>query len=184
MIMIQSVTDLAGVVTFTLPRFGDDRGYFSETFNQRNILTHLGVRDLFVQDNESYTKSKGTIRGIHFQNRPMEQAKIVRCTQGMIMDYVVDLRKESKTFKKWVGVVLSPEINNYIFIPRGFGHAFVSLTDDVIIQYKVSQYYDKEHDRSIRWDDHEIGIDWPFKNPILSDKDRNAPLLCESDFNL
>ena len=111
----------------------------------------------------------------------MSQSKLVRCTRGAIMDVVVDLRKKSPTYKRWIAVELSPENMRQLFIPRGFGHGFVALTDDCELQYKVDNYYSKECDRSILWNDPEIGVEWGVENPILSQKDSNAPALADSD---
>ena len=175
-------TDLPGVYIIEPKVFEDERGWFMESYSYK-AFKELGIDAVFVQDNHSYSKRAGTLRGIHFQNDPMAQSKLVRCTKGKILDVAVDLRKGSPTYKKWVMVELSEENKRMLYIPKGFGHAFLTLTDDVEVQYKVDQYYSKEHDRSIRWNDPEIGIDWPVKDPILSEKDRNAPFLKNSDCN-
>ena len=160
--------------------FGDHRGYFMETYNQ-SAFADLGIMNLFVQDNQSFTKQKGTLRGIHFQTDPMSQTKLVRVTKGAVKDLAVDLRRGSPTFLKWVLVELSEENKRMLYIPRGFGHGFVTLTDDVEFLYKVDNLYSKECDRSIRYDDPQIGIDWGLDNPILSAKDQAAPYLKDSD---
>ena len=175
-------TELPEVLIIEPRVFEDERGWFMESYSYR-VFKELGIDVVFVQDNHSYSKKKGTLRGIHFQNDPMAQSKLVRCTRGRILDVAVDLRKGSPTYKKWIMLALSEENKRMLFIPRGFGHAFLTLTDDVEVQYKVDQYYSKEHDRSIRWNDPDIGIDWPIKDPILSEKDRNAPFLKDSDCN-
>jgi len=162
--------------------FGDDRGWFFESYS-KNKLKDLGIDINFVQDNHSYSSKKGTLRGLHFQNNPMAQTKLIRCTRGSVLDIAVDLRKDSQTYKNWVAVELSAENKKQIFIPKGFGHGFLTLTDDVEFQYKVDQYYSKEHDRSIKFNDPEIGVDWKIKDPIISEKDKNAPLLKDSDVN-
>lgn len=162
--------------------FGDQRGWFSESYNKQK-LRELGVDIDFVQDNHSYSKEKGTLRGLHFQNSPKAQSKLIRCTKGTVLDVAVDLRKKSPTYKQWVAVELSVENKRQLLIPKGFAHGFLTLTEDVEFQYKVDEYYSKEHDRSIRFDDPEIGIEWQINNPILSDKDKNAPLLKDSDCN-
>ena len=162
--------------------FGDNRGWFMESYSKKK-LADLGIDVDFVQDNHSFSAEKGTLRGIHFQNNPMPQAKLTRCTRGSVMDIIVDLRKNSPTYKKWIKVELSAENKRQAFAPRGFGHGFLTLTDDVEFQYKVDEYYSGEHDRSIRFDDPEFGIDWGIDNPIMSDKDKNAPLLKDSDIN-
>jgi dTDP-4-dehydrorhamnose 3,5-epimerase len=175
-------TELEGVYILEPKVFVDNRGWFMETFSYK-IFKELGLEINFVQDNHSYTKLKGTLRGLHFQNNPMAQTKLVRCTRGKILDVVVDLRKGSPTYKRWISVELSEESKRLLLIPKGFAHGFLTLTDDVEVQYKVDQYYSKEHDRSIRFDDPEIGIKWGIENPILSDKDKNAPFLKDSDCN-
>lgn len=160
--------------------FGDHRGWFMETWSQKK-LAELGVNLTFVQDNQSFTAKKGTLRGIHFQNGEWSQAKLVRVVAGAVIDVAVDLRKGSPTYLQWVGVELSAENKRQLLIPRGFGHGFVTLTDDVEFVYKVDNDYNKESDRSIRFDDPQIGVDWGVSDPVLSDKDRNAPLLKDSD---
>lgn len=175
-------TSLDGVYVIEPTVHGDHRGYFTETFKKEIFdKTIPGIE--FVQDNESFTAKKGTLRGLHFQNAPMAQAKLIRVTRGAVLDVAVDLRKDSKNYLKWVSVELSDENKKQLFIPRGFAHGFVSLTDDVQFVYKVDNYYSAECDRSIRFDDSSIGVNWGIENPILSDKDKNAPLLCESDCN-
>lgn len=173
-------TELEGVLILEPKVFGDNRGWFMESFSDK-VFKEQGLNINFVQDNHSYSAIKGTLRGLHFQNNPMAQTKLVRCTRGKILDVVVDIRKGSPTYKKWIAVELSQENKRQLLIPKGFAHGFVTLTDDVEVQYKVDEYYSKEHDRSIRFDDPEIGIDWGIENPILSDKDKNAPLLKDSD---
>ena len=175
-------TELPGVCIIEPKVFGDHRGYFMETWSKRE-MERLGFTFDFVQDNESFTAEKGTIRGIHFQIDPMAQAKIVRVSQGAVLDVAVDLRKGSPYYKQWVAVELSAENHRQLLLPRGFGHGFVTLTDDVLFLYKVDNAYSPECDRSIRFDDPEIGVDWGVTDPILSVKDRTAPLLADSDCN-
>lgn len=159
-------------------RFGDERGWFIETYH-RPRLAALGVAEEFVQDNHSYSKPAGTIRGIHFQAPPHAQAKLVRCSRGRIMDYAVDLRAGSPTFGRHVAVELSAENGLQLYIPTGFGHAFVTLEPDSEVIYKVSDIYVPETEGGIRWDCPAIGIDWPLpaSGPVLSAKDRVLPLL-------
>ena len=175
-----SDTQLQGVKIVEQTVFGDNRGWFYEVYNQ-NAFRAAGIDVTFVQDNHSFSAQKGTIRGIHFQKNPMAQAKLVRCTKGAIKDVVVDLRKNSPTYKQWIAVTLTEENKLQLFIPRGFGHGFVTLTDDVELQYKVDNFYSKECDRSILWNDDEIGVEWGVENPILSLKDSSAPKLKDSD---
>jgi dTDP-4-dehydrorhamnose 3,5-epimerase len=162
--------------------FEDHRGWFIETYNKEK-LKDLGIDASFVQHNHSFTYNKGTLRGLHLQNYPHTQAKLVRCTKGAVLDVAVDLRKDSPTYKKWVSVELSGENKKQLLIPKGFAHGFITLEDNSEFQYKVDNYYNKEHDRSIRFDDPEIGVDWGIDDPILSEKDSTAPFLKDSDFN-
>ena len=175
-------TKLPGVCIVEPQVFGDHRGYFMETYSTK-AFADIGIMNEFVQDNQSFTAQKGTLRGIHFQNAPMAQAKLVRVTKGAVLDVAVDLRKGSPTYKQWVGVELSAENKRMLFIPRGFGHGFVTLTDDVEFCYKVDNLYSKECDRGIRFDDPEIGVDWGVTNPVLSQKDMTSPMLRDSDCN-
>lgn len=162
--------------------FGDNRGWFYESYSIEK-LKKGGIDVTFVQDNRSYSQKKGTLRGLHFQKNPMAQSKLLCCTRGEIMDVAVDLRKGSPSYLKWVSVILSEKNKKMIFIPKGFAHGFVTLTDDVEVLYKVDEYYSKENDRSIRFDDKSIGVIWNIDSPILSQKDISAPLLCDSDAN-
>lgn len=175
-------TDIEDLVVIEPIVHGDHRGWFMETFSAKELEKH-GINTVFVQDNQSFSAQKNTLRGMHFQNAPMAQTKLIRCTRGAIIDVVVDLRKNSKTYKKWFSIELSAENKKQLYIPKGFAHGFVTLTENVEVQYKVDEFYSKEHDRSIRFDDPEIGIKWEVENPILSEKDLNAPLLKDSDVN-
>lgn len=162
--------------------FGDSRGWFMESWSKRN-MEELGLSYNFLQDNQSFSAQKGTLRGIHFQIGEDAQAKLVRCGKGSVMDYAIDLRKGSPNYLQWIGVELSADNKRQLLIPRGFGHAFVTLTDDVEFLYKADNYYAPKADRSIRWDDPAIGVKWAVADPIMSDKDKKAPLLCDSDVN-
>ena len=173
-------TEIAEVKIVKPLVFGDNRGWFYESYSYEK-LKHLGINTQFVQDNRSYSSEKGTRRGIHFQKSPMAQSKLITCTRGRILDVAVDLRKGSPTYLKWVSVELSEENKLMLYIPKGFGHGFVTLTDNVEVLYKVDEYYSKENDRSIKFDDEEIGVNWGVQNPILSQKDLTAPSLSESD---
>lgn len=174
--------ELPGVRILEPQYFEDFRGYYCETYSKRTMAQH-GIETVFVQDNHSLSLKKGTIRGIHFQNNPKPQIKLVRCTRGRVMDFVVDLRRDSPTFKKWVSVELTEENHKQIWIPSGFGHAFITLQDDCEVQYKVDELYYPEYDRAIAWDDPEIAIDWGIQDPIISQKDTKAPTLAMSDVN-
>lgn len=156
--------------------FGDHRGWFMESYSKIKLAA-AGIDIDFVQDNQSFSAHKGTLRGLHFQLNPKAQAKIVRCTKGTILDVAVDIRKGSPMYKKWVAVELSAENKKQLFIPKGFAHGFLTLTDDVEVQYKADEYYAPECDGNILFDDPEIGVVWGDGDFILSDKDKKAPLL-------
>lgn len=176
-------TSLPGVCIVEPTVHGDHRGYFMETYSTK-AMAEIGIDAVFVQDNQSFTAQKGTLRGIHFQNAPMAQGKLVRVTKGAVMDVAVDLRKGSPTYRQWVAVELSEENKRMLYIPRGFGHGFRTLTDNVEFCYKVDNLYSKECDRGIRFDDPTIGVDWgEVVEELLSAKDMNAPLLEDSDCN-
>ncbi|MCY1713488.1 dTDP-4-dehydrorhamnose 3,5-epimerase [Caproiciproducens galactitolivorans] len=160
--------------------FGDKRGWFMETWSTKN-MEKAGLYYNFVQDNQSYSATKGTLRGLHFQKGDAAQAKLVRCGRGSVLDVAVDLRKGSPTYKKWAAVELSAENKRQLLIPRGFAHGFLTLTDDVEFLYKEDNLYIPATDRNIIWNDPEIGVNWGIQNPIVSDKDAKAPRLCESD---
>lgn len=176
-------TKLDGVVIIEPDVFGDNRGFFMESWNKKK-MEETGLFYDFVQDNHSKSTVKGTLRGIHFQKGNKAQAKLVRCVKGVVLDVAVDLRKNSPTFKQWVGVELSPENKKQLLIPRGFGHGFVTLTDDVEFLYKADNYYAPDADAGIRWNDPDIGVEWGVENPILSEKDKKNPFLkdCEELF--
>ena len=171
-------TELKGVFVLEPQVFGDARGWFMESWSQRK-MHDAGIDVQFVQDNQSFSAQKGTLRGLHYQLNPMCQAKLLRCTRGKIFDVAVDIRKGSPQYGKWVGVELSAENKKQLFNPRGFAHGFITLTDDVEVQYKADNYYAPECDGNIRWDDPDIGVAWPLKPVILSEKDSKAPLLKE-----
>jgi dTDP-4-dehydrorhamnose 3,5-epimerase len=158
----------------------DERGYFSEIFRLDTLAERAPGVD-FVQDNQSLSIRPGTVRGIHFQSHPCAQGKLVRCLAGSLVDVVVDLRVGSSTYGRWISVTLSPERNNQLWVPVGFGHGFCTLEPNTIIGYRVTDYYSAEHDNGVAWDDPEIGIDWPeIADPdTLSAKDRRQPSLAE-----
>ena len=162
-------------VLLTPRRFGDQRGFVAEIYNRREYLK-MGIEADFVQDNNSLSRNVGTLRGLHFQAPPHAQNKLVRCGRGAIFDVVVDIRKGSSGYGQWAGYELSAENGHQLYVPIGFAHGFVTLEPDTEIVYKFSDYYAPETERAIRWDDPDLGVDWPLKgNPILSDKDANAP---------
>lgn len=169
-------TKLEGVMIIEPKVFGDHRGFFMESWNKQE-MENVGLHYNFVQDNHSLSKVKGTLRGIHFQKGDKAQAKLVRCIKGSVLDVVVDLRYDSPTYKKWEAVVLSSDNKKQLLIPRGFGHGFLTLTDDVEFLYKADNYYCPEAEGGILWCDPDIGIDWGVEKVILSSKDDNNPLL-------
>ncbi|SFI10088.1 dTDP-4-dehydrorhamnose 3,5-epimerase [Albimonas pacifica] len=163
-------------------KFGDHRGFFSETYN-RKALAEAGIDLDFVQDNHSLSGEVGTLRGLHFQTPPFGQDKLVRVVRGAILDVAVDLRKGSPTYGRHVAAEISAEAWNQILVPVGFAHGFVTLTPDVEVIYKVTNYYAPAHDKGLLWSDPALGIDWPLPpgGPILSDKDKVQPTLAEID---
>jgi dTDP-4-dehydrorhamnose 3,5-epimerase len=178
---------LDGPLEITPRKFEDERGYFSEIFRHADFSGRVGNVD-FVQDNQSLSVRRGTIRGIHFQAHPFAQGKLVRCLAGKVMDVAVDLRHDSPSYGRWVAVTLTPQINTQLWVPVGFGHAFCTLEPNSVISYRVTNYYSPQHDHGVAWDDPEIGIDWPASaDPeTLSAKDRTQPSLAQlpSHFSL
>ena len=171
-------TSLADVVILTPRRFGDARGWFTETWNASR-MAEAGLDLTFVQDNHSFSAAKGTLRGLHFQRPPSAQDKLVRCSRGAILDVAVDIREGSPTYGRWAAVELTADNGRQLLVPKGFLHGFVTLTDDTEVQYKCTDFYSPDHDGAVRWDDPALGIDWGISAPILSDKDARAPLLAE-----
>ncbi len=162
------------VKVLTPRRFGDDRGWFSEVWNART-LAEVGIDAVFVQDNHSFSRHKGTIRGLHYQRPPHAQGKLVRCVAGAVWDVVVDVRRESPTFGRWNGVELTAEAGNQVWVPSGFLHGFSTLTENAEVLYKCTDYYSKDADGSVRWDSPGLGIDWRLDGPPdLSAKDAEA----------
>ena len=175
-------TALDGVIEVVPNRFGDDRGFFSEVYN-RDLWKAGGIDAEFMQDNHSLSRQPGVLRGLHFQTPPHAQAKLVRVAQGSAYDVAVDIRTGSSTFGKWVGVELTAEKGNQLYIPEGFAHGFLTLEPDTHFLYKVSAPYAPQCDRSIRFDDPDIAIEWPVGSGdvILSDKDRKAGFLRDTE---
>jgi dTDP-4-dehydrorhamnose 3,5-epimerase len=159
-------------------KFGDDRGFFAETFNRAGFAA-AGIDIDWIQDNQSYSAPQSTLRGLHFQLPPFAQDKLVRVLRGRIFDVAVDIREGSPTYRQWVGLELSAAAFNQLLVPAGFAHGFLTLEADTEVLYKVSAPYSSAHDRSIRWDDADIGIDWPLegRQPVLSAKDKDAAML-------
>lgn len=172
-------TAISGVVIIEPKVFGDERGYFFESFNQKRFEENIGTID-FVQDNESKS-IRGVLRGLHFQRPPFDQAKLVRCVEGVVLDVAVDIRAGSPTYGQHVAVELSANNKRQLFIPRGFAHGFVVLSETAIFQYKVDNWYSPEHDGGILWNDETLGINWQVESHEvqLSGKDKIQPLLSE-----
>ncbi|MCF6122826.1 dTDP-4-dehydrorhamnose 3,5-epimerase [Mesorhizobium sp. M7A.T.Ca.TU.009.01.3.2] len=171
-----------GVLEIVPKRHGDARGFFVETYNAERF-SQAGIDLAFVQDNHSYSAAAGVLRGLHYQLAPRAQDKLLRVIRGSILDVAVDIRRGSKTFGKWVALEVSAEKGNQILVPKGFAHGFVTLVPDTEVLYKVTDTYSQAHDRSVRFDDPAIGIEWPslaggFQ---LSDKDLKAPLLAAAE---
>ncbi len=175
-------TKLDGVFIIEPQVFGDGRGWFMESWSKRR-MENTGLFYDFVQDNHSFSAKKGTIRGLHFQNGEFSQAKLVRCVRGAVMDVAVDIRKGSPTYKQWVSVELSAENKRQFLIPRGFAHGFLTLTDDVEFLYRADNYYNKDSEGSIRWNDPVIAVDWGVDCPVVSEKDGAAPLFDDKKYD-
>ncbi|WP_342437373.1 dTDP-4-dehydrorhamnose 3,5-epimerase [Paenibacillus sp. FSL L8-0436] len=176
-------TALDGVWVIEPQIFGDHRGWFMETYSESKFQEHA-LNLNFVQDNQSYSATKGTLRGLHYQLNPKAQSKLVRCTQGSIFDVAVDIRKGSPNYGKWFGIELSAENKKQLLIPKGFAHGFMTLVENVEVQYKVDELYAPECDGGILWSDPAIGIKWPIDVvPVLSAKDEHAPLLSDTNLN-
>lgn len=179
--MIVETTRLPGVLILTPRRFGDDRGFFSESWNRKTLREHGVDLPDFVQDNHSLSRLPGTVRGLHYQTPPHAQGKLIRCGRGRLFDVAVDFRRGSPTFGQWEGVDLSFENGRQLWIPAGFLHGFVTRAPDTEIIYKCTDHYAPECDGAVRWDDPAIGIDWGLDGaaPLLSAKDAAAPRLAE-----
>lgn len=173
---------LDGVMEITPLRHPDERGFFSEVFSEAS-LAEAGINFRCAQDNVSYSIKKGVLRGLHYQLPPKAQGKLVRVARGAIFDVAVDIRRDSVTFGHWVSLVLSAKAWNQILVPKGFAHGFLTLEDNTEVVYKVTDSYSPSHDRSIRYDDPQINVDWPTEglDVVLSEKDRVAPLLSDAE---
>ena len=175
-------TALPDVLIIETKVFGDDRGFFFESFNQKAFNQATGLQVDFVQDNHSRS-ARGVLRGLHYQLAPHAQGKLVRVVRGAVFDVAVDIRRSSPTFGRWVGVELSEENHRQLWIPPGFAHGFLTLTDSADFLYKTTAYYAPSHDRCIAWNDPDIGIDWPAtgSEPLLSAKDAQGRPLAQAD---
>ncbi len=178
--MTLTETAVNGVFEIEPKVFGDNRGWFYESYSKEKF-EKLGISAEFVQDNRSFSAQKGTLRGLHCQTNPKAQAKLITCLKGAILDVAVDIRKGSPTYMKWVAVELNEDNKKMLYIPKGCLHGFVTLTENVEVTYKVDEFYSPENDRSVCFCDPAIGVEWGIDNPVLSEKDKNAPLLKDSD---
>jgi dTDP-4-dehydrorhamnose 3,5-epimerase len=174
--------EIGGVREVRPRRFSDERGFFSEVWNAESWAAQ-GIELAFVQDNHSLSRRKGVLRGLHYQLPPFAQEKLVRVSRGAVFDVAVDIRRSSPTFGCWTSTILSAAEWNQLLIPAGFAHGFLALEDDTEVQYKVTARHSAAHDRALRWNDPEIGIDWPLAEAevLLSPKDQAAPLLADAE---
>jgi dTDP-4-dehydrorhamnose 3,5-epimerase len=173
--MTTEETQLPGVVVITPDRYGDDRGLFMEVWHKARY-GEAGVSERFVQDNVSRSQ-RGVLRGLHYQLAPSAQGKLVSVWSGRVWDVAVDLRADAPTFGEWVGIELSAANGRQLYVPEGCAHGFVALSEDAVVHYKCTSYYAPKHERTIRWNDPDIAVDWPVESPMLSEKDAAAPLL-------
>jgi dTDP-4-dehydrorhamnose 3,5-epimerase len=170
-----------GPIVIDTKAYADDRGHFFEAFNEKDFTERTRASWRFVQDNQSRSV-QGVLRGLHYQLDPMAQGKLVRVVKGAVFDVAVDIRKSSRSFGRWLGVELTEDDLRQLWVPPGYAHGFLALTDPADLLYKVTEYYSPEHDRAIRWDDPDIGIEWPLPGePLLSDKDAAAPYLRDAE---
>lgn len=172
--MIFKETRLQGAYIVELEKRGDDRGFFARTFCQQEFNDHGLISDI-VQTNLSLSKSKGTLRGMHYQAAPHQETKLVRCTSGALYDVIIDLRKDSSTYRQWIGVELTADNYRMLYVPRDFAHGFMTLKDNTEVTYEVSEFYTPAAERGIRWNDPLFGITWPEEIREISDKDANWP---------
>ncbi len=173
--------EIPGIILIEPKIFEDDRGYFMETYKYSDFIKE-GIKEYFIQDNCSRSVM-GVLRGLHYQKNPMAQGKLVQCLKGKIFDVAVDIRKGSPTYGKWISMELSEENNLILYVPPGFAHGFVVLSESAKVMYKCTKEYSPEDDRGIIWNDPDIGIIWPVTNPILSNKDAGHPRLKDADNN-
>ncbi|WP_299290898.1 dTDP-4-dehydrorhamnose 3,5-epimerase [Nitrosopumilus sp.] len=165
-------TELPGAYIIEIEKILDDRGFFARTLDlEKN--EELGIESNIVQSSISYNVKKGTLRGMHFQIKPFEEAKFVRCTKGKIFDVIIDLRENSSTFQKWISVELSDENHRILYVPKGFAHGFQTLVDNTEVFYEITQVFNPEYARGLRYDNKEIGIEWPLNVSVISEKDAN-----------
>jgi dTDP-4-dehydrorhamnose 3,5-epimerase len=174
--MIFTETELPGAFIIEPELIEDERGFFALLWS-REEFSRRGLNELFVQANTSFNKRRGTLRGLHFQVEPNQEAKLVRCTAGAIYDVIADLRTGSPTFRRWIGVELTSRNHLMLYVPQGFAHGFQTLEDDTEIAYQISEYYHPESASGVRWDDPTLSVRWPLPVRVLSERDRELPLL-------
>lgn len=174
--MIFTELELKGVFTIELEKMEDDRGFFARIWDKKEFEKY-NLNSKLVQCSISFNKKKGTLRGLHYQTSPFEEAKLVRCTSGSIFDVIVDLRQKSKTFRQWIGVELSDKNYKMLYIPEGFAHGFQTLENDTEVFYQMTQSYMPEYAQGLRWNDPVLAISWPLKNPIISKRDSGWQLI-------
>lgn len=179
--MIFSKTKLEGALIIKIDKKKDERGFFARTWDSKKFK-EFGLNFKFVQNSISFTKKKGTIRGMHYQIAPHTETKIVRCTQGKILDIIIDLRLKSPTFKKWISVELSSKNYKMIYIPKGFAHGFQTLEDNSEVIYQISEFFMPKYAKGIRWNDPMFKIKWPLKPTIISKKDKDYQFFDEKNF--
>ena len=173
-LMIFTETKLKGAFIIELARHQDDRGFFARTFCRKELEANGLIADV-AQANLSLSKARGTLRGMHYQKSPFEETKLVRCTRGALYDVIIDLRPDSPTYKKWIGVELTADNYRMLFVPKNFAHGFITLTDDTEVTYMVSQFYAPGSELGIRWNDPQFGIQWPGDVQVISEKDAGWP---------
>ena len=174
--MIFTETDLKDVLIIEPEKLEDDRGFFSRVWDKK-IFEQKDLETNWIQSSISFNKIKGTLRGMHFQKKPHEEIKMIRCTKGKIYDVIVDLRTTSQTFKKWISVELNDQNHKILYIPKGFAHGFQTLEDDTEIFYQISEYYHKDFASGIKWDEPHLSIKWPLRISTISERDKNLPYL-------
>jgi dTDP-4-dehydrorhamnose 3,5-epimerase len=173
--MIFTETKLKGAYIINLQRLEDERGFFARTFCKQEFKKY-GLNIEIAQSNISYSKKKGTLRGMHMQLAPFEESKLIKCNQGAIYDVIVDLRKKSKTFLQWIGAELTSKNNQMIYVPEGFAHGFITLQDNTEVSYQMNQFYTPGSEKGYRWNDPAFDIIWPMAPVVMAEKDKNFPL--------
>jgi dTDP-4-dehydrorhamnose 3,5-epimerase len=177
--MIFSELRLRGAFVIDLQRREDERGFFARSWCREEFAAH-GLSTRLVQCNVSFSRRRGTLRGLHYQTKPYEEAKLLRCTRGAVYDVMIDLRADSPTFLRWEAVKLNADTHRMVYVPEGFAHGFQTLEDETEVFYQVSEAYRPDHERGVRWDDPTFGIPWPCREPILSPRDRQHPNFAEA----